>query len=91
MAHAVADFAISLPDRFREWHANSQYIVSLATATAADLARLKDELHFEGYELIGFCEPDLDDQLTAFALAPNGSLKKRLSQLPLAGKKGAMA
>lgn len=85
VAHAVADFSIRLPQTFQKWHGESQYIVSLATPCSTTLSNLFQQLIAEGHVAIPFHEPDLDHELTAFAVAPHPALKKRLSNLPLAG------
>ena len=86
-AHAVADFAVSSPGEFREWHANSNYIVVLTASHRAHLEELRSQAHTRGLACVSFHEPDMAEELTALAFIPHGSNKSFLSNLPLAGKK----
>jgi hypothetical protein len=83
VGHAVAAFAVAFPGVLRSWHLNDRNIVVLAS---------RDELHLrELYQKLApdtlsacFSEPDLNDELTAFACS---QAPKQFSSLPKALKR----
>jgi len=80
--HAAFAFAQEHPELTRDWHLNSNNIVILAVRHEQDLTLLLERARLEGVEFSAFREPDLDDALTALAIAPRG--KKLVSKIPLA-------
>lgn len=77
--HALRQFSEQHPVLDAHWHQESNNIVCLQTD---DIRGLADELENHGLRLSRFHEPDLDNELTAFAAEPKAW--KRLSSLKLA-------
>lgn len=74
VGHALLAYALAgydVPDN----------LVVLQVANEAALVDLLATLQWEKVEHVEFCEPDLDDELTAIAVEPAGS--RHLSQIPL--------
>lgn len=86
-AHAVADVAVKFPQRFRDWHTSSQYIVVLQTQDSSALEKLLHRAYEKDIEVAAFREPDLGDELTSLAFPPCCHVGTLLANLPLAGRK----
>jgi hypothetical protein len=84
--HAVADFAEELPQFFKSWKTNSNYVVSLATQDELSLEKYYHKLLNIGAPVIAFREPDIDNQLTAICFYGLPEYRKIVSSLPLALK-----
>ena len=92
-AHSLAQFAASYPDIFREWQQKHKNLIVLATPDEDALRGLFfDAAVLSKVECSAFREPDLNNELTAVALAPCEQTYKLTSSLPLAlrEKKPAM-
>ena len=84
--HVAFRFATEYKHATNDWMDNSEYICILAAeneAALTELLRRAAELYIPNE---GFREPDLNDSLTAIALAPGIESKKLCSNLPLALK-----
>ena len=57
-------------------------LVFLSVPDAKKLFFWCEKLHWYGYKVTYFCEPDLNNELTAIAVGPEAA--RRLSRLPLA-------
>jgi hypothetical protein len=77
--HALRAFVGDYPHLDAYWHAEHNNIVVLQVD---DIDSLADRLEAAGFRISKFREPDLDDQLTAFAAEP--AAWKHLSSLRLA-------
>jgi len=84
--HAALDFAAKNRDEFLTWQKGSNNIVVLCCKTMKDLSKLSSSLQNEGYIVSEFYEPDIGMELTAIAISPCDSIRKKLSNFPLAGK-----
>jgi len=89
--HALAEFAIKHPKRFKAWHDKSNYICALSVKNEAELESLIKKLHKKNIIHASFYEPDLGNQLTAVAIEPGTNSKKVCSSYPLALKKFAFS
>ena len=67
------------------WIFESNYIVILETSEE-DLYKLIEKASRHGIKHAYFCEPDLDNQITAVVLEPGNKSKKLCSNFPLALK-----
>ena len=84
--HAIADFAHELPQFFKSWKDNSNYLISLATQDEQSLEKIYEKLLACGAPIIAFREPDHYDQLTAICFYGLPHYRKLVSNLPLALK-----
>jgi hypothetical protein len=84
--HAVADFAHELPEFFKSWKTNSNYVVSLSTKDEQSLENFYNKLREKGAPIIAFREPDINNQLTALCFYGLPEYRKIVSSLPLALK-----
>lgn len=87
VAHAVADFALHRSEQFTHWHETSQYIVALQCDSAESLKKLFHKSQEQDFDVVCFEEPDLNNEITSIAFAPNSENRGFLSNLPLAGRK----
>jgi len=80
--HALRLFVEENPEIDKDWYENSNNLVVLQAPSKEELARIAYELTVQDVALSMFKEPDLGDELTAIAVAPEGG--RYLSTLPLA-------
>lgn len=80
--HALREFVEAYPDLDRAWHNNHRNIVILQVPCLSDLAALANEADSQEIPCSRFLEPDMEDQMTAIALARDG--ERLVSTLPLA-------
>lgn len=80
--HAMRLFAERYPDREMTWYIKSNHLCFVSVAFEANLIHYNWRAHQLGIPSVIFTEPDLGDQATAVAMAPEGS--SLLSGLPLA-------
>lgn len=75
-AHSLADYAIKLPNKFKEW--NNSTIVFLGVRNLIDLRQMEGTLSMKGISFTSFKEPDLDNQVTALACYCDGKIFNEL-------------
>lgn len=70
--HAGIDFGIVYGDTILDWHEASNSLVVLTVPNEEELFQLMNHVKtvHPGIPLIGFTEPDINDELTAIALMP---------------------
>lgn len=78
--HAVAAFAVRYPEMARTWHEGESNIVILECFTLDELIAVRFDLPLT----VGFCEPDIGDELTAVAVPGNEMSKRYLRKFRLA-------
>jgi hypothetical protein len=83
-AHAFRELAERFPAEERAWYRTSNHIALLAARDERDLTRLLREAIDRDVPVASFREPDLDNALTAIALAPCARAKAICRRLPLA-------
>ena len=86
--HSLADFAHELPQFFKSWKDNSNYLISLATQDEQSLETYYNKLRACGAPIVAFREPDINNQLTAICFYGLPHYRKLVSNLPLALKTG---
>ena len=84
--HAATTFMVEHPKTAKHWIMASNYIVVLQTESEFDLQEIVRQAKEQGIEITLFREPDLEDELTAVALAPGEKSKKLCQHLKLALK-----
>jgi len=84
--HAAMNFAAEHNAEFFNWQTNCNSIITLSCKNEHELFDLSKSLQREGYTITEFFEPDIGYGLTSIAIAPCDSIKKRLSNLRLAGR-----
>lgn len=84
--HAATQFCLSHPDEAIQWFDTSNNLVVLQVKHEAHLLDWALTLKELGAITSSFYEPDLDDELTAVAVAPSPQVEQAVSSLPLAGK-----
>ena len=80
------EFCFQHPDIAKCWHDNSNYLGFLSVANEQELEELIEKAISQNICLSVFREPDIDNQITAIALAPGVKSKKLCSNLKLALK-----
>lgn len=85
-AHALAEFAMTYPEIFADWHKNHKNLVILSVPSEAALQELFTIAQERGIKGVDFREPDINDELTAIALEPSDETYKLVSSLSLALK-----
>ena len=84
--HAAIQFKFEHPEISLNWFEKSNYLGLLSTTNEEELKRLIEQAAEHGIAHSVFREPDIDNQITAIALAPGPKSKKLCSRLPLALK-----
>jgi hypothetical protein len=84
--HAATTFAHELPQFFKSWIQNSNYVVALATQDEQSLQNIYEKLRERGAPVIAFREPDIGDELTAISFYGLPHYRRIVSNLPLALK-----
>lgn len=84
--HSIADFAHEFPQSFNEWKTTSNSIICLQVNNETELDTLYNKLS-KLTSVTKFYEPDLNDELTSICLYVNKDIRKKVSYLPLLGKK----
>lgn len=83
-AHALAEFAITHPEKFKNWHEVGKNLIVLSTTNEKQLIKLAESFKKEGLDYVLFREPDIGDHATAIAVEPSEIAYKLVSRLPLA-------
>ena len=81
-AHAMREFVACCPEVDLEWYRTSNTLAFLAVPDEDRLSALLEKARSRGCPAASFQEPDLDHELTAIALGPEG--KRFCRCLPLA-------
>lgn len=84
--HSIADFQHAFPNAAKDWKETSNSIILLSIDSEEKLDKLYEKLSLLT-DVVKFYEPDLNDELTSIALYASPQVRKRLSNLPLLGKK----
>jgi hypothetical protein len=82
--HALRQFTADHPEIDRQWFEQSNYLGLLSVADEKELTDLIEQATYHNIPFSVFREPDVDNQITAIALAPGTKSKKLCSRLPLA-------
>jgi hypothetical protein len=85
-AHAIADFIHEHPAVSKQWKEESNSIITLSTKDEQSLTDYFNRLKELTPYVTSFYEPDVEDQMTAIAVYGTPSIRKVLSNLPLALK-----
>lgn len=88
--HAAFKFAHEHPALMDSWYRESTYLVLLATPDEPSLAEILFTVDFDSLVFSAWREPDMDDALTAIAIAPSPMASKLLANLPLTLREPAM-
>ena len=86
--HALRQFTAEHPEIDKLWFEQSNYLGLLSVTDEKELADLVKQATFHDISFSIFREPDVDNQITAIALAPGPKSKKLCSRLPLALRGG---
>lgn len=89
--HAALAFSQEHPTITGNWHRHSQWLVILAAADEVELRSLFFRAQEAGLPCTAFHEPDMNDEMTAIAIAPSDLTRRLCANLPLALKENAMA
>lgn len=82
--HALRQFTAEHPDVDRAWFEQSNYLGLLSVSNEIELEKLIELASQQDIKFSIFREPDIEDQITAIALAPGPKSKKLCNRLPLA-------
>ncbi len=85
-AHALAEFSNEHFSLYQDWYSFSKAITLLAVKNEDELKYLISRLSEKGIPFSVFIEPDVNNQVTAIAIAPSLEAKKLCSSIPLALK-----
>jgi len=86
--HALRQFTAEHPEVDRIWFEQSNYLGLLSVADEKELTNLIEQATAHDIRFSIFREPDVDNEITAIALAPGPKAKKLCSRLPLALRGG---
>ncbi len=84
--HAAMQFAFEHPEVNKVWYENSNYLGFLSVANENELMVLVEQAVANDIHVSVFREPDVDNEVTAIAIAPGPKSKKLVSKLDLALK-----
>jgi len=82
--HAAIQFQHQFPECAINWYHQSNYLCFLAVENEECLKTLLAQAIEQNINVSVFQEPDIDNQITAIAIAPGSNSKKLCSQLKLA-------
>ena len=82
--HAGIQFTFEHPEYAEHWYKQSNYLGLLSVADEQELTKLIEQAAANDIHFSIFREPDIEDQITAIALAPGPKSKKLCSKLQLA-------
>ena len=85
--HAMREFANEHPEIERKWYKESNYIGFLQVKDDVELQVYVDAAKSNEIKHSTFCEPDLDDKLTAAAFEPTLESRELLKDLKTALRK----
>jgi len=81
--HAALKYAKEHSD-WTAWYEASNYIALLSVPNERELMKLLMKARDRDLKFAAFCEPDLDDSMTAIALEPGFRSRRLCNGLPLA-------
>ena len=84
--HVAMHFMLEHNELANQWIIKSDYLCILSVENEIELQKLIEQANFQNIILSIFKEPDIDNQITAIALAPGNLSKKLCSKLKLALK-----
>lgn len=84
--HAAIDFCMEHPSIAKQWHKDSNYLVCLNAQNEYHIQNLMRRCEELKIPYTIFIEPDIDNELTAIAIAPTEKTNKITGALPLAMK-----
>lgn len=84
--HAAFKFAHRHSNLVGQWITESNFLVIVAVPDEDSLWAFAEEAFKRNIVRVNVTEPDLDNELTAVALAPGNAAKKLCANLPLAMK-----
>lgn len=90
-AHAAFYFGQEHPSVCAAWHRDSQYLVLLAASDEEALRTLLQRATDQAIPVSEYYEPDLENSLTAIALAPSAETRRLCANLPLALREVSLA
>ena len=82
--HAAFEFFRDHPEMVKSWLRRSNYLVIVAAPNEDAVLDLITEASRRGIERTAVREPDLNDEVTAVALAPGPAARKLCANLPRA-------
>lgn len=85
-AHAMSQFAVEHPAKFKDWYKNSQYVACLSIEDEKSLLALAEKLRARGIAVSVFREPDYNHKATSIAIEACDQARKLTSNLRLAQK-----
>lgn len=83
MVHAAFAFSLDRPEQTLAWHSDSNYIVCLSVEDLYELERWQTWLS-KDFHTVPFYEPDLGNEMTAFAIEPDPRVERMVSSVALA-------
>jgi len=86
--HALRQFTAEHPEIDKLWFEQSNYLGLLSVSDEKELMSLIEQATAHEISFSIFREPDVDNEVTAIALAPGPKSKKLCSRLPLALRGG---
>lgn len=84
VAHAAFQFAYEHRPLAAQWLEESNFLIILSVADEIELFRLGQRADKANLPVTYFNEPDIDDELTAIAVAPSPKTVELMFELPLA-------
>lgn len=82
LVHAARQFVDSYPDRELAWYRASNTLALLSVPDEGSLSDLAERIRQSGVPVSVWREPDLENSITAIAIAPEG--RRFVRKLPLA-------
>lgn len=82
--HAAIQFQHDHPEYAKIWYKQSNYLGFLSVSNENELTSLIEQATIHDIHVSVFREPDIENQITAIALAPGPKSKKICSKLCLA-------
>ncbi len=84
VAHAAFQFAYEHRPLATAWQQESNFLIILSVENEEDLTQLGKQAETLNLPVTWFTEPDIEDQLTAIAIAPSPQTVELTQLLPLA-------
>lgn len=84
VAHAAFEFAYEHRPLAHSWQKESNFLIILSTQDELELTELGHSAEELNLPVSWFREPDIEDQLTAIAIAPSPDTVELTAHLPLA-------